>query len=186
MSIKKLILIGASTGGPGQIQKIIKSIKKDFNGTIIMAQHMQSEYLQSFVKQLDNNCSLEVKLSVDKLKIEPRKVYILLNNCEVQEQNGELKFYKYNKPLNYSPNINLLFSSVAKIKKDIKILGIILTGIGDDGAKGALDLANQGAICMNESEESSIVYGMPKSAHELNPSAPQLSIDTICEEIGKF
>ncbi len=186
MSIKKLILIGASTGGPGQIQKIVKYIKEDFLGTIIIVQHMQSEYLHSFVKQLNNNCALEVKLSIDTDVLREGKVYILLNNCEIKEQNGELRFSRYQDMLSYSPNINLLFNSASKIKKDIKIMGVILTGIGDDGAKGALELAKSGATCINESKESSIVYGMPKAANELNPSALQLGIDEICAKIEEF
>jgi len=179
-------LIGASTGGPGQIQKIIRSIKKDFDATIVIAQHMQSGYLQSFTKQLNNNCAIKVELSNDKQIIQERKIYILLDSCEIVERNNEIIFCKSNEVLNYSPNVNLLFNSATKINKSIKIMCIVLTGIGDDGAIGAFNLAKNGAVCINESEDSSIVYGMPKAVHELNPKASQLSIDEICEEIGKF
>ncbi|MCF6173855.1 MAG: chemotaxis protein CheB, partial [Campylobacteraceae bacterium] len=136
--------------------------------------------------QLNNNCNLEVKYPRDKQVIQNRKIYILLENYEIKEQNNEIIFCKSEEVINYSPNINLLFNSVAKISKNIKIMSIVLTGIGDDGALGALNLAKQGAICINESEESSIVYGMPKAAHELNPKAPQMNIDDISKEIGKF
>jgi two-component system chemotaxis response regulator CheB len=79
-----------------------------------------------------------------------------------------------------------LFSSVSKIKENIQIMCIVLTGIGDDGATGALSLQKIGAICLNENEQSSIVYGMPKAASELNPLAKQCSIDEICDEIEGF
>lgn len=186
MKIKKLILIGASTGGPGQIQKIIKTIRENFDATAIIAQHMQSSYLKSFAEQLNNNCRIDVLLSKDNLKLENRKIYILDNCYKLKEQFGDLTFIKENRPLNYSPNIDLLFNSAIPITKKIKTMCIILTGIGSDGANGALTLANSGATCINESENSSIVYGMPKAAQELNPNAIQLNIDEICKKIGAF
>jgi len=186
LSIKKLILIGASTGGPGQLQKIIKTINKDFDATIVIIQHMQSPYLSSFVKQLNNNCNLDVSLSKENLVLKNRTIYVLEENYEIKDKNGDLVFHRYNKPLNYSPNIDLLFNSVASINKNIKIMAIILTGIGNDGASGASNLAKIGATCINENEQSSIVYGMPKAASELNPNALQLGIEEICYKIGEF
>ena len=186
MNIKKLILIGASTGGPGQIQKIIKSIDRDFGSTIVIAQHMQSSYLKSFAKQLNNNSKIDVVPTQDNMRLNPKTIYILDENYELREKNRELIFHKSEKLLNYSPNINLLFNSVAQLTNSIKMMCIVLTGIGDDGAKGAFELAKKNAICINENEESSIVFGMPKAANELNPSAPQLGIDEICEKIRTF
>lgn len=186
MHIKKLILIGASTGGPGQIQKIIKSIKKDFNKVIIIAQHMQSIYLQSFAKQLDNNCSIQVVTASDNLTLSNGNIYVLPENYEIAKSMGILKFKKYDGMLNYSPNINLLFNSVSKIKENMEVMCIVLTGIGDDGAVGAYNLQKSGAKCLNENEQSSIVYGMPKAANELNPDAKQCDINQICKAIGEF
>ncbi len=186
MKINRVILIGASTGGPGHIQKIIKSIKEDFNATIVIAQHMQSSYLKSFAGQLNNNCLVEVLLSKDGLKLENRKVYVLDESYELKEQYGNLTFAKQTKPFNYSPNIDLLFNSAVPIVKKFKIMSIILTGIGNDGAKSSSYLASNGATCINESESSSIVYGMPKAAQELNPNAIQLNIDEICQKIVIF
>lgn len=186
MHIKKLILIGASTGGPGQIQKIIKSIKKDFNKVIIIAQHMQSAYLQSFTNQLDNNCAISVITVFDNLTLSHGNIYVLPENYEIFESMGVLKFKKYNGALNYSPNINLLFNSVSNIKEKIEVMCIVLTGIGDDGAVGAYNLQKSGAKCLNENEQSSIVYGMPKAANELNPDAKQCNINQICKAMEEF
>ncbi len=186
MNIQKLILIGASTGGPGQIQKIIKSLDKKNDTAIVIIQHMQSSYLLSFANQLNKNSSMDVLATKDRLTLETNKVYVLDTNYEIQNKIGNLAFCKYGQKLNYSPNINLLFNSVATLQKKLKILCIVLTGIGDDGAKGALNLAKIGSTCINEDEKSSIVYGMPKAASRLNPSAKQLGIDEICKEIGRF
>ncbi len=186
MKIKKLILIGASTGGPGHIQKIIKTIKDDFDATIVIAQHMQSSYLKSFAGQLNNNCKAEVLLSKDGLKMENKKIYILDECYKLEERYENLTLSRQSKPSNYSPSIDLLFNSLTPIVKKIKTMCIILTGIGSDGANGALNLANSGATCINESEKSSIVFGMPKAAQELNPLALQLDIEEICQKIGAF
>ncbi len=147
---------------------------------------MQSSYLKSFAGQLNNNCLVEVLLSKDGLKLENRKVYVLDESYELKEQYGNLTFAKQTKPFNYSPNIDLLFNSAVPIVKKFKIMSIILTGIGNDGAKSSSYLASNGATCINESESSSIVYGMPKAAQELNPNAIQLNIDEICQKIVIF
>ena len=186
MKTKKLILIGASTGGPGHLQKIIKSIKENFDATVVIAQHMQSSYLKSFIGQLNNNCKIEVLSSKDGLKLKNRNIYILDECYELQEQYGNLTFAKQNQPFNYSPNIDLLFNSAVPMAKKIKTMCIVLTGIGDDGANGAFNLAKHGATCINESEESAIVYGMPKAAQELNPEALKLDIYKICQKIMDF
>ncbi len=186
MKIKKLILIGSSTGGPGHIQKIIKSIQKDFDATILVAQHMQSSFLASFAKQLNNNSQIDVLLLKNNQLLRNRKVYILDENYEIMKDRQGIRAKKDDTTLSYTPNIDLLFNSLVKISTGIKILCIVLTGIGDDGAKGALNLAKSGATCIYESQESAIVYGMPKAAHELNPQAPQLNIFEICDEIRSF
>ena len=186
MNIKKLILIGASTGGPGQIQTIIKSLGKKSDTAIIIAQHMQSSYLVSFANQLNKNSLMEVATAKDKSAIKANMVYILDENYEIKKQGGNLVFSKYEQKLNYSPNIDLLFNSVATIQNGLKILCVVLTGIGNDGAAGSLNLAKNGSTCICEDEKSSIVYGMPKAASELNPSALQLGISEICNKIGSF
>ncbi|MFK5882034.1 MAG: CheB methylesterase domain-containing protein [Sulfurospirillum sp.] len=186
MEIKKLILIGASTGGPGQIQKIVQSIRQKKDTAVIIAQHMQSSYLSSFASQLDRNSPISVIISKKDLTIKTDTIYVLGNNFEIKNRGRNLVFDKYHQQLSYSPNIDLLFNSVSNLQKKPNIMCIVLTGIGDDGAKGALSLAKIGAICINESESSSIVYGMPKAASELNPSAKQLGIDEICNEIRSF
>lgn len=186
MKLKKLILIGASTGGPGQIQKIIKTLKKRGDTAFIIIQHMQKDYLLSFASQLNKNSILEVTTSKDNMEIVADMVYVLDKNYEIKERNYSLFFSEYHDKLSYSPNINLLFNSIANLKNSPKVLSVVLTGIGDDGAAGSLNLAKKGSTCISENEESSIVYGMPKATSELNPSAKRLGIDEICQEIGRF
>ena len=86
----------------------------------------------------------------------------------------------------FNPNVNLLFSSATHIAKTNNILAILLTGMGDDGAKGLFELYNAGAECLGESEADCVVYGMPKRAKELNPKLKQMGLAGIKTEIIKF
>lgn len=181
-----MILIGASTGGPGQIAKIIKALKEDFDGVIVIAQHMQSTYISSFMDYLNNCAYLHVLQAEDGLILENKKVYLLAQSTEIKAQLSSLCFQINKGQFNYNPNIDLLLTSASVLSEKVKIMCIILTGIGNDGAKGALDLYNANAICLAEDEKSSIVYGMPKAASELNPQMKQLSINEICEMINRF
>ncbi|MDX1809264.1 MAG: CheB methylesterase domain-containing protein [Sulfurospirillaceae bacterium] len=186
MNINKLILIGASTGGPGQIHKIIRSLREDFDGAMVIAQHMEHTYISSFMDYLHNNAPLDVVQAKDGLTIENKKIYLLSQSTEIKTQLSSLYFLQNNGEFNYNPNIDLLLNSAMEISKKIHVMCIILTGIGNDGACGALNLYNSNAICIAEDEKSSIVYGMPKAAIELNPKMKQASIDEICEAINRF
>lgn len=86
----------------------------------------------------------------------------------------------------YNPNINVLFQSAVNICGFIDVLAILLTGIGDDGAKGLFDLYRAGASCIAESEESAIVYGMPKKAKEINPDVNVMNLSDIRTRLESF
>ncbi|WP_331774793.1 CheB methylesterase domain-containing protein [Sulfurospirillum sp. 1612] len=186
MNTQKLILIGASTGGPGQIEKIIKSLRPDFDAAMIIAQHMQEAYVSSFMDYLNNNTSIEILQARDGACIENKKIYLLSQSTQIIKKFSSLYFSKSTQPHTYSPNINVLFNSVVAFSEMIQVLCIILTGIGNDGAKGALNLYHAKAHCIAEAESSAIVYGMPKAAFELNPDIKQYDINQICDAINRF
>ena len=182
-----LILIGASTGGPGRIHTILSSLESDFLGAIVIAQHMASEFIPSFIKQLQGISLLKVHEIGNGIQVQPSTIYI----CEVTTR----LLYKENQlwlqPVVdqdhfYNPQINTLFTSGAAIDSSIQRIGIILTGIGDDGALGALALFNSGASCYFESEESATVFGMPRCAKELVSSGCVGTMDDIVKVIQHF
>lgn len=180
--MRKLILIGASTGGPSQIKYLIQDLELE-NTTIVIAQHMQTNFLPSYANQLNKECVSEVALLEQTCFLDDKKIYVCQHNTEL--------FFNLRVGFNdgvfpFCPNVDLLFNSAVKLTKDYEILAILLTGIGDDGAKGLYELYKKGAKCIGESEKSCIVYGMPKRAYELNNNLKQLDIEDIKKEIINF
>lgn len=183
----KIILIGSSTGGPGHIDRILKGITKEFAGTIIIAQHMSPHFIESFARQIGTVSPLDVHVVRDGMVLEPSCVYVCSGECRIVEENHHVLFRRQ-EPMDtiYTPDIDTLFLSAAQLPSRLKRFGVILTGIGEDGAKGSLELFNSGGECMFESEESAIVYGMPRRALELVPYARIGTIDEIVDAIGRF
>ena len=173
----QLVFIGASTGGPGQITKIVQNLSKSTTASFIIAQHMQSEILKSFVSQLSDKTELPVYLAQNNTKIQPSSIYICKENLEVFFD--KTPFFLSAQKSRYTPSIDILFQSAVKLLPQFGIIAIILTGIGDDGAQGLHELYKKGAICIAESAESAKVYGMPKAAYEYTPSIEVMHIDNI-------
>ncbi len=180
----KLILIGASTGGPGHIQKILENIEEGFKASIIIAQHMGKEYLPSFAKMLNQYCTLSVKMAKEGMICVPSEVYICSGQCVLQ--NKSIFSMNPSKEYSYNPDINILFDSVSKLTAEFEVLSVVLTGIGDDGAKGTQSLVNVGARCLAESKESSVVYGMSKRASEVSSQVEVKTLEEIIGEIKRF
>lgn len=180
---KKIVLIGASTGGPGQIQKIINSLPKLKDTTIVIAQHMIDGFMDSFANRFQNIKHLRVSVVKDNQAFESNNIYI----CEGETQLINDSFSKKEISLNsYNPNINILFNSFTLLAKDTKILCAILTGIGDDGVEGCKNLSFNGALCITESKKSAIVDGMPSRARLLVPNIKVHEIDKIVQIISEF
>ncbi len=183
----KLILIGASTGGPSHIEKILSSLELDFNASVVVAQHMDEVYLKSFAALLNEKSKLDVVLVNEDIEILPKTVYICSKNCILKiESSRVIICQKPSQKNRYNPDIDMLFSSSSKITKQVQILGVILTGIGNDGAKGCLSLVKSGGECLAESEKSAVVFGMPKRAKELSSEIKVKELDEIVQEIKKF
>lgn len=187
MTISSLILIGASTGGPGRIYSILSALENPFPGAVIIAQHMSAPFVPSFIHQLQSITSLPIRSVDEPQKIEQGHIYVCSVTSELVQRSGEI----WLEPMEegdypYNPQIDRLFASASFLPSVLKRLGVILTGIGDDGAFGSLSLYESGGKCLFESEESAIVYGMPRRAKELVPSGDIGSIDEIIERIKDF
>lgn len=183
---KRLVLIGASTGGPGHLKRIFSSLSKDIRVPIIVAQHMGSAFIPSFANNFKDTLDVPVFKLQSSSTITEGGIYICPFSMNVVSASPiSLREYQGN-DLIYSPNIDLLFNSSVKICKNVDILAILLTGIGYDGANGILNLHRAGAKVIGESQESAIVYGMPKKAKELNPELEVLNIDKIKIELERF
>ncbi|MFX1290635.1 MAG: chemotaxis-specific protein-glutamate methyltransferase CheB [Promethearchaeota archaeon] len=162
-----IIVIGTSTGGPRTLKSILKKIPKDFPSPILMVQHLDAFFMKQLAKSLNDVCEIEIKIPVNGEKIQPEKVYLSPggNHMQVVMRNNSpcIKIFK-GEPVNFCmPSVDVLFFSVAEIYKQHS-MGILLTGLGDDGAAGLDAIKLAGGKTIAESEETCVVYGMPKAA----------------------
>lgn len=179
----KLVLIGASTGGPGHLNKLLKGIKNNHT-PIVIAQHMNSIFVPYFVSQFQKEVDMKVH-EVDKIYYLDDGIYIC-NQTSMISENLPLSIKPIKSDSIYNPNINTLFNSAITSCNFKDVLAILLTGIGDDGANGLFELYKAGAKCIGENEESAIVYGMPKKAKEINPNLLSLPLHKIKENLERF
>ena len=185
--LKKIVLIGASTGGPGQINKIIKSLSKLNETSIIIAQHMADGFSKSFMNGFKKSSLYRVEMASDTKSFEINTIYVCENNTKLIKNKNYLFFHKKEKTINsFNPNINLIFNSIVPLCKEIEVLSVILTGIGDDGVDACINLSRNGARCITETSDSAIIDGMPSRARELVPNIEAYHIDDIIKIISEF
>ncbi len=186
-SKEKLILIGASTGGPGHLKKIFLALKPSFSTPVIIAQHMNPVFIPSFVRQFDDELPFNFFAAKNRHHVKPFTVHICETHCELKHTEGVLKLESFTGVASiYNPSVEYLFASAVKLCEKYDVLAILMTGIGSDGAQGLSDLQNAGATCIAESEESAIVYGMPKRAAELNSNIKVMNLNSIINYIERF
>jgi len=187
--IRKIILIGSSTGGPGHLQKILSAIPRDFSSPLVIGQHINSVFLDSIVESANSYCKIPVFAAKDGLQISNSSVYFARGPSvnEIVFERGVLRLKLLDiDSEDYSPSINRLFGSAASFANSIEILAILMTGIGDDGARALLGLRRAGAVTVAESESSAVVYGMPRAARELGAALEILDLDGIIRKILEF
>lgn len=186
-ALNKIVLIGASTGGPGQIEKIIRSLEPLSDTTVIVAQHMAIDFIPSFVKRLQEHSANPILMAIQNNTIKAGTVYFCHGMTTIKRDGYELTFnVESSKEYKYNPDINTVFSSFVQFAKEIDILAVILTGIGDDGVEGCRELAMAGARTLTQNEESAIVDGMPSRARKEVPNIEISNIETIREKIEGF
>ena len=162
-----IIVIGTSTGGPRTLKFLLKQIPEDFPSPILIVQHMDAFFMKHFAQSLDDLCNLEVKIPDNGEKIRPGVIYLSpgAKHMKIHTLNNEphIKIFE-DKPVNFCiPSVDVLFFSVAEVFKN-HTLGILLTGLGEDGAAGLDAIKSQGGKTIAESEETCVLFGMPKAA----------------------
>ena len=184
---KKIVLIGASTGGPGQINKIIKSLCRLKNTSIVIAQHMADGCIESFTNGLQKSNLFDTKMTKNGRFLDSDTIYVCENSVSLMQDKNSLVFIENAKIKNsFNPDINLVFNSFVPLCHDIEVLVVILTGIGDDGVQACVNLSDNGARCITETSKSAIIDGMPNRARELVANIEVCEIDEIVEIISEF
>ncbi|NLU37574.1 MAG: chemotaxis response regulator protein-glutamate methylesterase [Bacteroidales bacterium] len=177
----EIIAIGASAGGTTAIEYILRRLPKDMPG-IVITQHMPQGFTKLFANRLNDLCDLEVLEAKDNDMIIPGRVLIAPGNKHLVIS-GNMRVLKVNtvdsEPVNrHRPSVDVMFDSVAAIAKN-KATGVLLTGMGADGAKGLLNMKNAGAHTLVQDKASCVVYGMPYQAFLLNAHEKELGLNQI-------
>ncbi len=185
---QKLVLVGASTGGPGLIEAIVTSLPPDYPYPVCVVQHMPENFTGVFAKRLNKNAAVEVMEAKAGELVKPGRVVIGKGGWHLhfaKKISGELSVKLVPNTMNhfFCPAVDEMFFSASKVFDATRILAVELTGIGDDGADGMVELKNKGAYTIAESEETAVVYGMPKMAWERGGACKKLPFPKIVEEI---
>ncbi len=162
----KIVAIGASTGGTRALERVLLSLPADCP-PIVVVQHMPELFTKSFAMRLNEICSMEVKEAEDGDSVIPGRVIIAHGNYHMLLRRSGARYFVQIKSgalvSRHRPSVNVLFKSVA-MNAGKNAVGVILTGMGDDGAAGMKMMHDNGAVNIAESEETCVVFGMPKEA----------------------
>jgi two-component system, chemotaxis family, protein-glutamate methylesterase/glutaminase len=183
----RVVVIGASTGGTEALRVVLEGLDVDAPGVVIV-QHMPAGFTSAFARRLNQICRIEVREAQNRDRvihglalIAPGNQHLLLqrNGAQyiVEVRDGPLV-------ARHRPSVDVLFRSAAR-SAGKNAIGVIMTGMGDDGAKGMLELRQAGAHTLGQDEPSCVVYGMPKEAAKLGAVAAELPLERIAPEITR-
>jgi two-component system chemotaxis response regulator CheB len=184
---EKVVCIGASTGGTESLREVLQSLPVQSPG-IIIVQHMPEKFTAAFSRRLDGLCEVEVKEAEDGDAVLPGRVLIAPGNRHMLLQRSGARYRVAIKdgPLvsRHRPSVDVLFRSAASYA-GANAVGIIMTGMGDDGARGLLEMKKAGAVTIAQDEESCVVFGMPKKAIEIGAVHRIVPLASIAAEIQR-
>jgi two-component system chemotaxis response regulator CheB len=185
-----LVLIGVSTGGPGTLEMMLASIPTYFPYPIVIAQHMPAAFTGPFASRLNNVCSLEVTEVSHLQKVEAGKVYIARGDADLVFTNRAGVLHLQPKPADpqfrWHPSVELLGRSALECCHADGLIAILLTGMGDDGAEAFSHIHVNGGRTIAESEDSAVVFGMPKELIERGGASLVLPANKIVPQLLRW
>lgn len=180
----QLLALGCSTGGPAVLQKILSALPSYTDIPIVIVQHITDGFLPGMIAWLQQSCQQTISALTDGETLKANRVYFAPNRRHlVLSQSSEQPFANLvQKPDNtyFKPSVNVLFDSIAKHFGRQAIAGL-LTGMGDDGADGLLDIKKAGGLTFIQDESSSVVFGMPGAAKNINAHCHMLNLEEIIQ-----
>ena len=185
---RKVVAIGSSTGGVEALITVLQKFPKNCPPTVI-TQHMPPTFTKSFAERLNRLCAPVVEEATDGARLEIGKIYLAPGgdrHLQVSNASAPCCRLVEREPVNgHRPSVDVLFDSVAELAGR-NAVGVILTGMGRDGASGLLKMRSAGARTLGQNEKTCVVYGMPRVAYEIGAVEAQLPLDSIGEEILKL
>jgi two-component system chemotaxis response regulator CheB len=183
----EVVAIASSTGGPPAIQAILSALPTDFNAGIVISQHMPSGFTRSFSERLNKLSPLMVSEAVTGDRVKAGTAFIAPGGHHLIVKRSRsgliINLEKQSASDRYSPSADRMMVSVADVCGRAT-LGVVLTGMGNDGVQGMIAIKNKGGQCLAESEESAVVFGMPQEAIRSGVVDKVLALDKMAEEIA--
>lgn len=167
---KKMVIIGVSTGGPKTLTEILPELPADLPAPVIVVQHMPAGFTKGFAERLDNICQLKVAEAEDGEPVKPGKIFVAPGNrhLRIERRLGreEVRIKLTDEPRDalYKPSVEVAMESALKALGGQRLVGVLLTGMGDDGANAMVKIKGTGGVTIAEAEETAIVWGMPREA----------------------
>jgi two-component system, chemotaxis family, protein-glutamate methylesterase/glutaminase len=177
-----IIVIGASTGGPSAVEMMVNNLPKNLAIPVVIAQHMPKRFIESFADRLGTAMGLSVSVARQGERLLANHIYLAAGSGNMRidlSDSSPAALYVTESYKEYnSPSIDCLFESVAATYGS-RAIGVILTGMGKDGASGLAKIKNAGGLTIAQDENSSVVYGMPKVAFESGAASHQIALSEI-------
>ncbi len=184
---EKIVMVGASTGGTEALRVFLEAMPPDSPG-IVVVQHMPEHFTKSFAKRLDSLCRITVKEARDNDTVSRGQAIIAPGNRHVLLKRSGARYFLEIKdgPLvnRHRPSVDVLFRSAARYAGK-NAVGVIMTGMGDDGAKGLLEMKEAGAFTLAQDEHTCVVFGMPKEAIKINAATKILPLTELAGAVLK-
>ena len=178
----QLAVIGASTGGPVAIEKVLKQLPADYPLPLLLIQHMPASFTGAFSERLNKLCAINVKEAEDGDQLQAGTAYIAPGGRQMRlnqrGRNSTISIADEPVATTYKPSVDITFNSIAEAYRG-RVLAIVLTGMGSDGCIGAKTLREKGATVWAQDEESCVVYGMPMAIVKQNLADKVMSVDEI-------
>jgi two-component system, chemotaxis family, protein-glutamate methylesterase/glutaminase len=182
----KIVAIGVSTGGPQALAYVLSQLPGDFPGVIVVVQHMPDGFTDMFARRLDELCALRVKEAQSGDVLQAGRVLICPGNRHMKVKRlalGDVVVLSDEPRVNgHRPSADVLFGSVAEEYR-AQAVGVLMTGMGDDGAEGLGTIKQEGGMTIAQSEESCVVYGMPKAAIERGYAIRIVGLDSLASAL---
>lgn len=178
----RLVVIGASTGGPQALTLLLRALPATLPAPVVVVLHMPAGYTEAFAQRLDTICDLSIIEARDGLQLRAGQVVIARagNHLALVQQGGDWVCKLDNEPVEepHRPSVDVLFASAARLA-GAGVLGVVLTGMGHDGRAGAESIKKAGGRVLTEAESSCVVYGMPRAVAEAGFSDAQAPIEAM-------
>lgn len=177
-----VVVIGTSTGGPKALPEVLSRLPGNLPAAVLVVQHMPEGFTKSFAERLNWYTSLEVHEAVDGEPLKNGVVYVAPGNAHLEIKGRKISLSKGPQVNNVRPSVDVMMSSAAKAFGP-KCIGIILTGMGQDGKNGMNDIKNNGGFTIAQNEETCVVYGMPKAVIDFGIVNKISPLNNIAENV---